>query len=196
MLVLLKVLNDERRLHYRDLKMLESSNESSARRPSHCSETSSDQQEQGHLRQACIRSEEPLLPSAPPNKPRIVLAPEIVIPPRLRTARQRTQRVGIPDGKILSSLILHKKADGADTKFAQSRNPMSDAPLETWLGVLECGAYKKNDPPWAFVRLDDTRNQEIEHDHDNSSDDSDTMIPTMSPTAPHLFVHPRRFFAA
>ena len=157
MLVLLKVLNDERRLHYRDLKMLESSNESSARRPSHCSETSSDQQEQGHLRQACIRSEEPLLPSAPPNKPRIVLAPEIVIPPRLRTARQRTQRVGIPDGKILSTLILHKKADGADTKFALSRAPMSEAPLETWLGVLECVAYKKadNDPPWALVRLDD-----------------------------------------
>ena len=78
--------------------------------------------------------------------------------------------------KILSTLILHKKADGADTRFAQSRTPMSEAPSETWLGVLACGAYKKaeNDPAWAFVKLDDMRrNQEVEHDHDDSSDDSD-----------------------
>ena len=75
--------------------------------------------------------------------------------------------------KIPSTLILHKKADGADTRFAQSRTPMSEAPLETWLGVLECGAYKQadNDPAWAFVKLDDMWSQEIEHD--DSSDDSD-----------------------
>jgi hypothetical protein len=77
--------------------------------------------------------------------------------------------------KILSTLILHKKADGADTRFAQSRTPMSEAPSETWLGVLACGAYKKaeNDPAWAFVKLDDMRNQEVEHNHDDSSDESD-----------------------
>ena len=67
--------------------------------------------------------------------------------------------------KIPSTLILHKKADGADTRFAQSRTPMSEAPLETWLGVLECGAYKQadNDLAWAFVKLEDMWSQEIEH---------------------------------
>ena len=76
--------------------------------------------------------------------------------------------------KIPSTLILHKKADGADTRFAQSRTPVSEAPLETWLSVLECGAYKQadNDPAWAFVKLDDMWSQEIEHD-DNSDDNND-----------------------
>ena len=78
--------------------------------------------------------------------------------------------------KIPSTLILHKKVDGADTRFAQSRTPMSEAPLETWLDVLECCACKKadNDPVWAFVKLDDMWSQEIEHDeHNDNSDNSD-----------------------
>ena len=76
-------------------------------------------------------------------------------------------------------LPLHKTADGADTRFARSRTAISEAPLETWLGVLSCGAYTKagNDPAWPVVKLDNMWNQETDHDYDDScnyDDDSNS----------------------
>ena len=78
--------------------------------------------------------------------------------------------------KIPSTLILHKHADGADTRFASFRSPLAPNPLEKWLGVLDRGAYRKaeGNPNWAFEPLASMWSDEIEdEDDDDNSDDDD-----------------------
>ena len=54
--------------------------------------------------------------------------------------------------KLPSTLVVHKKADSADTRLATMRGPFLRSPLEQWLGVLQQGTYQQaqGDPQWAF----------------------------------------------
>ena len=45
--------------------------------------------------------------------------------------------------RIPSTLVLHKRTDGADSRFLAMNQQPATAPLEKWLRVIECGAYKK-----------------------------------------------------
>ena len=76
--------------------------------------------------------------------------------------------------RIPSTLVLHKKPDGADTRFSTLYGNMVNSPLEKWLGVLKFGAYCKapNDASWAFDRLDSMWSDAVDDDEDDSSDDS------------------------
>ena len=72
--------------------------------------------------------------------------------------------------RIPSTLILHKRADGADSRFSDMHARMSKAPLEQWLGVLRHGAYHKapNDADWAFDRLDSMWSDTVDDDSSDS----------------------------
>jgi len=45
--------------------------------------------------------------------------------------------------RIPSTLVLHKRTDGADSQFLAMNQRPAKAPLEKLLRVIECGAYKK-----------------------------------------------------
>jgi hypothetical protein len=57
--------------------------------------------------------------------------------------------------KLPSTFILHRKFDGADTRFSQLHGEFADTPLYKWLGVLRHGAYQQapSDSTRAFESL-------------------------------------------
>jgi hypothetical protein len=57
--------------------------------------------------------------------------------------------------RLPSTLILHRKVDGAGTRFSQLHGEFADAPIYKWLGVLRHGAYQQapSDSTWAFESL-------------------------------------------
>jgi hypothetical protein len=59
--------------------------------------------------------------------------------------------------KIPSTLILHKRPDGADTRFASMRHPLTESPLEQFLGVTAHGNYRQAPAlnNFAFDRIED-----------------------------------------
>ena len=80
--------------------------------------------------------------------------------------------------KIPSTLVLHKRTDGVDTRLASIRSPLAPSPLERWLGVLDCGAYRQaeGNPNWAFVKLDSMWSDEVvasDSSDDEEQDDND-----------------------
>jgi hypothetical protein len=75
--------------------------------------------------------------------------------------------------KLPSTLILHKCADGADTRFAAARQPLSRSPLEKWLGALDNGAYRQAAPDrnFAFEPLVNMWTEAIDDPIDDPDDD-------------------------
>jgi hypothetical protein len=83
--------------------------------------------------------------------------------------------------KLPSTLILHRKVDGADTRFSQLHGEFADTPLYKWLGVLRHGAYQQApaDSTWAFESLASmwTEAEALdESDNDSPSDDEDYRV--------------------
>ena len=80
--------------------------------------------------------------------------------------------------KIPSTIIVHKRADGPDTRLASLQSPMSPHPLENWLGVCNPGTYKAAEPhqDYAFVKIEDMWSDE-ELKEDNSDQDEDVIEP-------------------
>ena len=74
--------------------------------------------------------------------------------------------------KLPSTMVIHKKADGTDTRLSLLSGPFSEHPLEKWLGVVQCGGYKKadGDPAWAFERLENMWSDPVDDD-DSSVDE-------------------------
>jgi hypothetical protein len=74
--------------------------------------------------------------------------------------------------KLPSTLILHKRADGADSRFAAMHRDLAKAPLSKWLGIPQYGGYEKADQEeWAFQPLKSMWNEAVVDD--DSSDDED-----------------------
>ena len=57
--------------------------------------------------------------------------------------------------KLPSTLVLHKRTDGADSRFAAMHRDLSNTPLQKWLGIPRYGGFQQaaDDPAWAFVPL-------------------------------------------
>lgn len=76
--------------------------------------------------------------------------------------------------RIPPSLILHRKADGADTRMASLRSLLCEAAPEKWLGVQGCGEYKRaaNNPERAFEPVESmwTENTDITEEDSNHQD--------------------------
>lgn len=80
--------------------------------------------------------------------------------------------------KIPSSIVLHKRIDGMDTRLASIHQPLSHTPLSNELGLFQFGQYDKASPneKFAFVRLQEMWQEEISEseasiDSDSSDDD-------------------------
>jgi hypothetical protein len=78
--------------------------------------------------------------------------------------------------KLPSTLIIHRKVDGADTRFSQLHGEFADTPLYKWLGVIRHGAYQQapSDSTWPFESLASMwtdANAIDESDNDSSGDD-------------------------
>ena len=76
--------------------------------------------------------------------------------------------------KIPSMLVVHKKADGTDTRLAMLKGPFLRSPLEKWLGVLEQGTYQqaRADQDWAFEPVGDLWPEDsIESESEEENDD-------------------------
>jgi len=88
--------------------------------------------------------------------------------------------------KLPSTLILHKCADGADTRFAATRQPLSRSPLEKWLGALDNGAYQQAAPErnFAFEPLANMWSEAADDPIDDPNDDPPADDPPMEPPAP------------
>jgi hypothetical protein len=74
--------------------------------------------------------------------------------------------------KIPSTLILHKRPDGADTRFASLRRPLADSPLvQQWLGAVDNGEYQQAPAlhNFAFDKIEDLWDEPV----DDSDDDSE-----------------------
>ena len=74
--------------------------------------------------------------------------------------------------RIPLSLVLHKRSGGADSRFLAMNQRPATAPLEKWLRVIECGAYKKaaEDEDYAFEKLANMWSDKMEDDSDSYSD--------------------------
>ena len=73
---------------------------------------------------------------------------------------------------IPSTLVLHRRTDGADSRFLAMNQRPATAPFEKWLRVIECGAYKKaaEDEDYAFKKLANMWSDEMENDSDSNSE--------------------------
>jgi hypothetical protein len=77
--------------------------------------------------------------------------------------------------RLPSTLIFHKHADGADTRFSLMRGDIADNALEKWLGVVRHGAYVKaeGDPNWAFEPLASMWSEDVPDEDSDESDEDD-----------------------
>ena len=77
--------------------------------------------------------------------------------------------------RIPSPLILHKPSRGIDTRLATYTHAMIDNPLEQTMGIFEHGRYKHApaDSPFAFEKIEDLWQEEIESDSSNSENDDE-----------------------
>jgi len=87
--------------------------------------------------------------------------------------------------KLPSTLILHKRADGAVSRFAAMHRDLTKAPLSKWLGVPRYGSYQKADAedPWAFEPLASMWTDEVV-EADSSDDDNEPDAPPLPANPP------------
>ena len=71
--------------------------------------------------------------------------------------------------QLPSTLIFHKHADGADTRFSLMGGDIAENALEKWLGVVRRGSYVKaeGDPNWAFEPLASMWSEDLPDDDDD-----------------------------
>jgi hypothetical protein len=80
---------------------------------------------------------------------------KLPFPPGLGRPGRFCKENGARMEKLPSKFIIHRKVDGADTRFSQLHEEFAKTPLNKWLGVLRHGAYQQapSDSTWAFESL-------------------------------------------
>ena len=78
--------------------------------------------------------------------------------------------------RIPSSIVLHKRVDGIDTRLASIRQPLSHTPLSNELGLFQFGQYNKAPPneKFAFVRVQEMWQEDISESEASDSSDSES----------------------
>jgi hypothetical protein len=78
--------------------------------------------------------------------------------------------------RIPSTLVVHKRPDGADTRMASMRHPLVNNPVQKWLGAIDSGAYQPAAPTdnHAFVKIEDMWSDPM----DESEDEEEEAAPT------------------
>ena len=76
--------------------------------------------------------------------------------------------------KIPTTLVIHRRTDGFDSRLATMISPFVINPLEQQLGAVEPGQYKRaagtDGGNWAYTKIKDMWHQEV--DSDSSDDDA------------------------
>jgi hypothetical protein len=78
--------------------------------------------------------------------------------------------------RIPSTLVVHKRPDGADTRMASMRHPLVNNPVQKWLGAIDSGVYQPAAPTnnHAFVKIEDMWSDPM----DESEDEEEEAAPT------------------
>lgn len=77
--------------------------------------------------------------------------------------------------KIPSPLIIHKPTNGIDTRLATYHHAIVDNPLEQVIGLFQHGRYVPANPtaPYAFERVEDIWQEDTQHSDDENDTSSD-----------------------
>ena len=94
--------------------------------------------------------------------------------------------------KLPSNLVIHKHADGTDSRWATFHQPFSVAPLHHSMRAVEFGNYRRADgEPWAFEKIEDLWSEaEVDELPDGDqqeaamNDDSDDALPAIAAAPP------------
>ncbi len=76
-----------------------------------------------------------------------------------------------------STLVIHKRPDGADTRMASMRHPLVNNPVQKWLGAIDSGAYRPAAPNenQAFVKIEDMWSDPIDESDDEEEIETETI---------------------
>jgi hypothetical protein len=83
--------------------------------------------------------------------------------------------------RLPSTVVIHKRVDTLDTRFAKMEQDLADRPLEHTLGFIDFGKYQKADAnsDHAFVKVNDMWDEQVdEHESSESEDEPITPEPT------------------
>jgi hypothetical protein len=85
-----------------------------------------------------------------------------------------------------STLVIHKRPDGADTRLASMRHPLVNNPVQKRLGAIDSGAYQQAAPTedHAFVKIEDMWSNPMDKSKDEDEATEPTMPPAVEPPAP------------
>lgn len=78
---------------------------------------------------------------------------------------KRTKESAARMEKLPSTLVIHKRTDGTDSRLASLDTPAVTNPLEQYLRIHQFGTYKKaDDDSFAFIRIEDLWQDEVDDD--------------------------------
>lgn len=174
---LLQLINDERRLQHRDLRnrfaktrTFELGDLVIVRRLVQSSV------EAGRVAKLSLKARGPYIVIRRANPGSYIVRKIPFLQGAGQRGRERKVKVELME-KLPSTLCVHKKVDGTDTRFIAMEHQQVGNPLEPSLGVHRFGRYQKNeqgdaaDRRFAFVRLNDLWDEEVES---SSSEEEDT----------------------
>lgn len=171
---LLKIINDERREYHRDLK-----NKS----------RNTKQFQPGEL--VIVRKQIQTNDHQGPAKARLRARGPYRVLEEIKPGTYKIQRIPSTHGngrkgrptkesaarmeRIPSPLIIHKPNASIDTRLATYHHAMVDNPLEHTIGLFQHGRFRQANPdcPFAFEKIEDLWQEEIESDSSESSDNDD-----------------------
>jgi hypothetical protein len=78
--------------------------------------------------------------------------------------------------RIPSTLVIHKRPDGVDTRMVSMRHPLVNNPVQKWLGAIDSGAYQPAaiTEAHSFVKVEDMWSDPI--DKQNPKMKKSTML--------------------
>jgi len=181
--LLLEILNEERRKRHRDLKNMGRTNRKFEPgdiviiRKQVQSKAS-----EGKPAKLVLRSKGPyrVLEEAGDHSyyvQRIPAVPEIS-----RPKGKRMKEMAFRMERLPSTIVIHKRVDTLDTRFAKMEQNLADRPLEQTLGFIDFGKYRKapTNSDHAFVKVNDMWSEPIDA-NEEASDDTDTEPTTPTP---------------
>ena len=175
---LLRILNDERRQRHRDLK-----NDSTTERIFAAGDLVivrkqvKSNADRGIAGKIVFKSRGPyrVLEQANPGSYWIQKLPFL---DGLGNVGRRVKESAARMERIPSTLVIHKRLDGADTRMASMRHPLVNNPVQKWLGAINSGAYKPAaiTEAHAFVKVEDMWSDPI----DESDEEEQAAAPTLT----------------
>ena len=81
-----------------------------------------------------------------------------------------------------TTLVLHKRTDGFDTRLASLQSPFVQSPLANRLGATEPGRYRRatgtDGEQWAFEKVADLWDDDPDSDSGDGDDDAMAAVQT------------------